>query len=132
MVEPTKTTTILDEVRKILVGYDDAAFDTDLSLYINGQITTLVQIGVLQDTTRTISNLSREELRKQTTNIDSYAFEDIIHYIQLKTKLVFDPPTGSTVPIFKDAVATVEWRLKEAYDNTSIDRMEGIVTDESE
>lgn len=130
MVETNTTPTILNEVRDILVGYDDDAFDKELSLYINGLITPLVQIGVLQDTTLKISDLSREELKLHTTNVNSYAFEDVILYIQLNTKLVFDPPTGSTVPIFKDAVASAEWRLREAYDTTYTNGTEGVIIEQ--
>lgn len=86
---------ILDTIKKMLgVETDSDAFDTDIIVHINGALMTLNQLGVgpedsfsISDSTETWGNL----LGDLTT------LELVKSYIYLKVRLIFDPPTNSTV-----------------------------------
>lgn len=101
---------ILNTIKKLL-GLEESYthFDTDIIIGINTALSTLTQIGVgpaegfsISDKTTTwsdyISDMSKLELIKS--------------YIQLKTKLLFDPPTSSAViEVINKQITELEWRI---------------------
>ena len=102
---------ILISTKKML-GIDQHfdAFDLDIKMHINSVISILHQMGVgkpgfiLMDESDTWSDL-----------IEGYSEADINmikSYIYLKTRLLFDPPTGSIVmEAVNQSIAEFEYRL---------------------
>lgn len=101
---------ILNTIKKLL-GLEDSYthFDADIIIGINTAFSTITQIGVgpaegfsISDKTANwsdyISDMSKLELIKS--------------YIQLKTKLLFDPPTSSAViEVINKQITELEWRI---------------------
>lgn len=100
---------ILDSVKK-LIGLDQAydAFNTDIIIHINSVLMLLNQLGVgakgfsITGSTETWSDFLGDvsELHMAKS------------YVAMKTRLVFDPPTNSTVmEALKQSISEMEWRL---------------------
>lgn len=95
---------------KKLVGVDveNDAFDLDIITAINSAIMVLRQIGV-GDATFLVST-GEETWSEYLSNIDDLAM--VKNYIALRVRLLFDPPTSSTVlQAVKEQAAELEWRL---------------------
>lgn len=100
---------ILNSVKK-LIGLDSAydAFNTDIIIHINAVLMLLNQLGVgekgfsITGATETWGDFLGDES-------DLYMAKP---YVAMKTRLVFDPPTNSTVmESLKQSIAEMEWRL---------------------
>lgn len=92
--------------------YEDA-FDTDLIMHINSAFSILTQLGVGPKEGFIIK--SDEEVWADYTS--SSKLEMIKSYIMAKVKLVFDPPTNSSVSqIYQNYINEFEWRLNVAVD----------------
>ena len=102
---------ILSSVKKqLMLPTDDASFDADLILDINGVLATLNQLGVgcnnfiISGDTETWS-----DFLKNSTKLTSLCKL----YVASKVRLIFDPPTSSIVTeTIKGIIAEYEWRLK--------------------
>ncbi len=86
---------ILTSIKKLL-GIDEEYehFDTDIIIYINTALSILTQIGVGPNegfTIRDNSSTWSEFIQNDKT------LETVKTYILLKVRLLFDPPTSSTV-----------------------------------
>lgn len=102
---------ILKTIKPLLgVDVDYDAFDLEIITGINSAIMSLNQIGVGTEGFRitgpdeTWNDLleGRDDLEQAKT------------YIQLKTKLIFDPPTSSAaIDAIKETLKEYEWRLYE-------------------
>jgi len=110
---------ILTSTKKLIGGIpeDYTQFDADIITQINLAFSTLQQLGVGPEEGFAI------------TDKDDY-WEDFMEegpllnmvktYIQLKTRLLFDPPTISAVlSAMENQVSELEWRLCVACDNDS-------------
>lgn len=102
---------ILISVKKVL-GMDEyfEAFDVDLMMHINTVIGILNQMGVgksgfiLQDANSTWAELMGSFPEAEMNMVKSY--------IYLKTRMLFDPPTGNLVKEAIEAnIAELEYRL---------------------
>lgn len=100
---------ILNSVKK-LIGLDSAydAFNTDIIIHINSVLMLLNQLGVGE---KGFSITGDTE-----TWADFLGSDSDLHmaksYVAMKTRLVFDPPTNSTVmESLKQSIAEMEWRL---------------------
>lgn len=101
---------ILTSIKKLLgIEEDYEIFDTDIIIYINSAFATLTQLGVgpvegfsISDKTATWSNYMQNDPR----------LEHIKTYIYLKVKMIFDPPSSSTViDAYNRNIQEMEWRL---------------------
>lgn len=112
--------TILSSVKKICnVAEDDTSFDQDLIIYINSALMTIMQewYGMdhafrVQDGTETWGDLLGSETD----------YEGVKELVGLKTRLMFDPPSNSSVmQALKDEIQNLEWRLYIWKDNERLD-----------
>lgn len=107
-------TTIFEEIKDALdVHVDDTAFDTELTLLLSSTISILSQLGVHESSSvKFTKDLTWDDYESAANDGD---FDMVKTYILLKVRLGFDPPTASTLTYIKEAVAELEWRIKESY-----------------
>lgn len=101
---------ILETVKKMLGIFDsDNAFDQDLIVYINSAFTKLWQLGIPKDKQFVITGKNE---KWKDINYNNPNIEDIITYIFLNVKYLFDPPTSSFVlDSIKESIKEFEWRI---------------------
>lgn len=108
---------ILTSIKKMLgITEDYTHFDTDIVIHINSVFSILTQLGVgppegfyIQDKTTIwyeyISDPNKIEMVKS--------------YIYLKVRLLFDPPSSSSViEAFNKQISEFEWRLNVAVETS--------------
>lgn len=101
---------ILDSVKKLL-GIDPSItdFDTDIIFYINATFSTLSQIvsGLKDGFIITDNTTTWNEYLGDTTNV-----EFIKTYVYLKVRLIFDPPTSSSLlTAINEQIKELEFRI---------------------
>ena len=101
---------ILKTIKKLLgVSPDDSNFDTDIVMHINTVISALTQLGVGPKKGFRIE--SEKELWSDLIGSDKL-LQMVTSYIYLKVRLIFDPPSSSTViQAINDQIKEYEWRL---------------------
>ena len=104
------TDSILDSVKKMCnVAEDDPSFDQDLILYINSAFMTIMQEWHGMDHAFRVVDGSEtwDDLLADDTD-----FEGVKELVGLKVRMVFDPPSNSSVmQALKDEIQNLEWRL---------------------
>ena len=110
------TESILDSIKKLLgITTDYTIFDQDIIIHINTAFMTLRQIGIGPKEGFSISG-NIEEWRDFSE--DSKIIEAVKSYIYMKVKLVFDPPSSSSViDIYNKNIEEIEWRLNSEADH---------------
>lgn len=111
---------ILTSVKKLLgITEEYTEFDADIIMSINSVFVILQQLGVGPKAGFSISDAS-------ATWSQYFADDDIVDaeavksYVALKVKLLFDPPTSSTImQATINMTNELEWRLNVACDKTS-------------
>lgn len=107
---------ILTSIKKLLgITEADDSFDMDIIMLINNAFVALQQLGVgpsngfsIEDDTAIWTDFVSNDNAVNTAR----------HYIWLKVKMVWDPPTNSFVmDAMKHEIAEDEWRLMVAFDN---------------
>ena len=108
---------ILTSIKKLLgIEEEYTHFDADVIMHINSVFSDLTQIGVGPSEGFSISD-SGPTWRDYTDNDPTIA--NVKQYIFLKVKLVFDPPTNSSVlASYERTIDKLEWRLNVAADTT--------------
>ena len=103
---------ILKTIKKMLnVHEDDNSFDTDIITLINSTFVTLHQIGVGPIRGFAITGDS-ETWDEFIPDADDISINSVKTYIYLKVRLVFDPPSSSSVmEAINKNVNELEWRL---------------------
>lgn len=101
---------ILSSVKKMLgIMEDYTDFDVDIIMHINSVFMILNQLGVGPKNGFTITD------KKSTWTDyipDGANLESVKSYIYLKVRLLFDPPTSSSVmECYKQSINELEWRL---------------------
>jgi len=110
---------ILLSVKKF-IGLDPEynVFDPDLLILINSSFSVLNQLAVGPKEGFKVTNIT--ETWEDVIGSKKY-LELIKEYICIKVKLVFDPPSSSTVyKAFEERVAELEWRLNAFEDRESV------------
>lgn len=106
---------ILDYVKKILgIQKDYTHFDPDIIYGINAAFGVLTQLGVGPEEGFMISDNTAKwnDFVSDTTRLSL-----IKEYVCLKTRLLFDPPTSSSlIDAINKSIAEYEWRLYVASD----------------
>lgn len=107
---------ILTTIKKLLgLSSDYTEFDTDIKIHINSVFAILQQLGVgpengfrITGATETWANFISNET----------AIDDVISYMYLKVRLMFDPPVNSSIlKANEELIKELEWRLNVAVDN---------------
>lgn len=103
---------ILLSIKKLIgINVNDNEFDMDLKIHINSVFSTLYQIGVGKKDHYSISS-------KDDTWSDIFKdYPDLIDYIKqytyMKCRMVFDPPTSSTLSAsLNEEIAELVWRIQ--------------------
>lgn len=107
---------ILNSVKKILnIGAENTCFDTDIIIHINSILANLVQMGV--GPTEGFAITGATETWEQFTDNAVY-LNQVRSYVPIKVKLMFDPPTNSSlIESFEKLANELEWRLFVEQDN---------------
>ncbi len=102
---------ILDSVKKMCnVAEDDPSFDQDLIIYINSALMTIMQEWHGMDHAFRVEDGS--ETWDDLLGAADSDFEGVKELVGLKVRLVFDPPSNSSVmQALKDEIQNLEWRL---------------------
>ena len=101
---------ILTSIKKLLgISEEYTHFDADLIMHINSVFLILTQIGVGPSEGFSIS----DETAKWTDFIqDSIRLGAVKSFMYLKVRLLFDPPSSSSVmEATNKLIAELEWRL---------------------
>lgn len=104
------TESILNSIKKLLgPSANYTQFDPDIIMHINSAFMVLRQLGVGPKEGFSINN-SDAVWTDFMSDIDKLGL--VKSYIYLKVKLIFDPPTNSTViKANEDLLKEYEWRL---------------------
>lgn len=117
---------ILTSIKKLLgITEDYEYFDTDIIIHINSIFSKLNQLGVGPKLPFKITGtLETWDMFMKTwkTGDDRQDIDMVKTYIYLKVRLLFDPPSNSSVAeAFKEQAAELEWRLNVQCDETWIE-----------
>lgn len=105
---------ILTSIKKLLgIAEEYEHFDADLIIHINSVFLVLTQIGVgpsdgfmITDSNANWNDFVPDDVKKM---------QAVKIYVYLKVKLLFDPPSNSTlVESTKELIREYEWRLNHA------------------
>lgn len=101
---------ILDSVKKLLgITAEYRQFDADLIIHINSVFSILYQMGVGPEDGFSIED---ESATWQDFSEDRKVLEAVKTYINLKVRLMFDPPASSQVTdSINKMISELEWRL---------------------
>ena len=114
------TDSILNTTKKLLgITEENTEFDLDIILHINSVFTILTQLGVGPSSGFSIHDDSStwNDFMSETENGEKV--EAVKNYMALKVRLMFDPPTSSTVlQSVNNMVSELEWRLNVLCDTT--------------
>lgn len=114
------TDSILNTTKKLLgIAEENTEFDPDIIMCINSVFTILAQLGVGPSSGFSIHDDSStwNDFMSETENGEKV--EAVKNYIALKVRLMFDPPTSSTVmQAVNSMISELEWRLNVLCDTT--------------
>lgn len=109
---------ILNTIKKLLgIQPEYTNFDEDIIVGINTAFATLNQIGVGPPD----GFMIEDETQTWNEYITSCNLTMVKTYIQMKVRLLFDPPAGSVLESINRTISELEWRLYcEVKENNSI------------
>lgn len=101
---------ILESVKRLLgPGPDQTEFDSELLMNINGVFFELQQLGIGPEEGFSVYDDTEKWIDFTT---DENVLNALKPYMYLKIKLIFDPPTSSSVlASFENMINRFEWRL---------------------
>ena len=110
---------ILTSIKKMLgISEEYEHFDADITMHINSVLMTLTQIGVGSPDGFAISDKSATWKDFITGDL---LIEAVKSYTYLKVRLLFDPPSSSTIiESFNKQAAEYEWRINVLVEGGSI------------
>lgn len=106
---------ILQDLKRMLsIDTELSEFDTDIKSHANAAFFTLYQLGIgPQDTPFTI-----DETTTWSAFSTSIPHDVVLDYLYLKTNVIFDPPSSSTVnEAYKDRISELEFRMNVMVDD---------------
>lgn len=109
---------ILTSIKKLLgIAEEYTHFDQDIIMHINSALFTLTQLGVGPS-----AGFSIDDAENVWDDfVDVSRIEAVKTYVYLNVRLVFDPPTSSTVIDAMDRrLKELEWRLNAAVDPVEV------------
>ena len=112
---------ILNNIKKLLgIDSEDDSFDVDIKAMINSTIPSLAQMGIGPPNGFIVTSI--DDKWTDWINPTTINLEGVKTYLYLKTKLVFDPPTNSTViDAFNKNLAELEWRMMLAVETNNLE-----------
>lgn len=117
---------ILNSTKSFIgISEEETHFDTDIIITINSMFARLRQMGLGPEEPFTI--VDDKSVWNEFTEDDS-DLSEVKTYVQIKTKLIFDPPANSNIlTALKEEAKEIEWRLTVVASNK---KMEGDNEDE--
>lgn len=111
---------ILNTIKKLLgIDSEDDSFDIDIIAIINSIIPSLSQMGIGPRNGFIVSSADNTWDEYLTSDVN---LEGVKTYIFLKTKLIFDPPSSSTViESFNNTLKELEWRMMLAVETNNLE-----------
>lgn len=111
---------ILIYIRQMLIGNDDEThFDPDIIIHINSVFSILNQMGVGPKETFSIVD---DKATWSDFIEDDADYNEVKTYMYLKVKMIFDPPSSSSVmDAFKRQIDELEWRLSVRASNKAME-----------
>lgn len=109
---------ILTSIKKLLgISEEYTHFDQDIIMHINSALFTLTQLGVGPS-----AGFSIDDAENVWDDfVDVSRIEAVKTYVYLNVRLVFDPPTSSTViDAMNRRLKELEWRLNAAVDPVEV------------
>lgn len=109
---------ILTSIKKLLgISEEYTHFDQDIIMHINSALFTLTQLGVGPS-----AGFSIDDAKNVWDDfVDVSRIEAVKTYVYLNVRLVFDPPTSSTViDAMNRRLKELEWRLNAAVDPVEV------------
>ena len=112
---------ILNTIKKLLgIDSDDDSFDVDIMAIVNSIIPALSQMGVGPKNGFIIT--SPEDEWEDYIKDSDINLEGVKTYLYLRTKLIFDPPSNSTViESFNKSISELEWRMMLAVETENLE-----------
>ena len=112
---------ILNSTKSFIgISEEETHFDTDIIITINSMFARLRQMGLGPEEPFTI--VDDKSVWNEFTE-DDPDLSEVKTYVQIKTKLIFDPPANSNIlTALKEETKEIEWRLTVVASNK---RMEG-------
>lgn len=112
---------ILNTIKKLLgIDIDDDSFDVDIIVNINSAIFSLSQMGIGPKDGFIVTSIDQKWSDYIDSNIKNV--EGVKNYLYLKTKMIFDPPTSSTViEAFNNSIKELEWRMMLAVETNNLE-----------
>jgi len=116
---------ILTSIKKLLgIEEDYEHFDQDIIVHINSVFFILNQLGV--NPSMVFSITDKTKLWSEYL-VDNLTLEIVKSYVYLKVRLIFDPPTSSSLlEAMKTTVNEFEWRIMTSVDPKIV---EGVLPD---
>lgn len=108
---------ILNSIKKMIgPTIEDTYFDADLIIHINSVFSILKQLGIGPDSGFSIADSTATW--SEYIGDDSAEWNDVITYVYLRVKLLFDPPlNASVIASMEKTISELEWRLNVAAEN---------------
>lgn len=115
---------ILVSVKKLLgIAPEYEVFDTDIILHINSALSVLTQLGIgpskgymIRDANDLWSDFVKDDPRQELLKV----------YVYLRVRLIFDPPSSSSViEAINNQIKEYEWRLTVVSDELKLESEEG-------
>lgn len=112
---------ILDNTKKLLgIDTTDESFDTDVITLINSTIFSLSQMGIGPINGFIVT--SKDDVWTDWISTTTINLEGVKTYLYLKVKIVFDPPSNSTViESFNKNMQELEWRMMLAVETNNLE-----------
>jgi hypothetical protein len=109
LIKEVNMNSILTSIKQLLgLIEEDVSFDNEIVIYINSAFMSLMQIGVGPVEGFNITDKTTE----WSDFTDRTDISSIKTYIYLKVRLLFDPPTSSSIlDAFERQILQHEWRL---------------------
>lgn len=109
---------ILDSIKKLLGIADDMTrFDADICMHINTAFSRLYQLGVGAEP----FYVTNSDAKWSDFTGDDNRIEAAKSYIFVRVKMLFDPPTSSSVlEAYKITISEMEWRLEVTAETTEV------------
>lgn len=106
---------ILETVREVVgLTSDNSEFDNELIPHINSAISTINQNGAGKTLMITNIDTKWKDLLDPKQNND--AFAQVVLFISLQTKVLFDPPPPSSVELYNKNIDELLWRVRVNYE----------------
>ncbi|MFT8427046.1 hypothetical protein [Liquorilactobacillus hordei] len=104
---------ITDVSNALGIADGDTSFQTELIIDINTALATLYQAGVGKQLVISTGDETWDDFKDATQTNDM--FEMCKQYVVIRTKILFDPPTATTLNVIQGTLTELLYRLKLDY-----------------